>query len=160
MTPEWGCCARDLPPETQFLLVQLADSGPYAVLLPLVDSGKFRVTLRPPTCAASRVVLPVAVTARPPGQLLRRVRPLHALKDATCATALHDRRNEGRDLLRLRVESGNKDVAASEWDSVLLIAAGCDPYALVDAAVVEAARLSGGCRLSSAVEIAAILEQR
>lgn len=52
MTPEWGCCARDLPPETQFLLLQLADSGPYAVLLPLIDSGRFRVTLRPPGCAA------------------------------------------------------------------------------------------------------------
>ncbi len=85
--------------------------------------------------------------------LLRRA--AHASEDATCATALRDRRNEGRDLLRLRVESGNKDVAASEWDSVLLIAAGCDPYALVDAAVVEAACLSGGCRLSSAAEVAA-----
>ena len=48
MTPEWGCSAKDLPPETQFLLLQLSPSGPYAIILPLIDSGKFRVTLRPP----------------------------------------------------------------------------------------------------------------
>lgn len=50
MAPAWGSAASELPPETQFLLVQLAAGGPYAVLLPLIDSGTFRATLRPPRC--------------------------------------------------------------------------------------------------------------
>jgi raffinose synthase len=48
MTPEWGSAAKDLPPETQFLLLQLSPSGPYAVILPLIDSDTYRATLRPP----------------------------------------------------------------------------------------------------------------
>jgi len=48
MTPEWGKTAADLPPETQFLLVEVEEGGPYAVLLPLIDSNTFRGTLRPP----------------------------------------------------------------------------------------------------------------
>lgn len=49
-----------VPEETQFLLAELAAAeggqGPgqgYVLLLPLIDSGAFRATLRPPTrCAA------------------------------------------------------------------------------------------------------------
>ena len=52
MTPEWGNTAADLPPETQFLLVEVEEGGPYAVLLPLIDSNTFRGTLRPPRCAS------------------------------------------------------------------------------------------------------------
>lgn len=52
MTPEWGTTAADLPPETQFLLVAVEEGGPYAVLLPLIDSNTFRGTLRPPRCAS------------------------------------------------------------------------------------------------------------
>ena len=52
MAPEWGSAVKDLPPETQFLLLQLAPSGPYAIILPLIDSGRFRATLRPPRCEA------------------------------------------------------------------------------------------------------------
>lgn len=52
MTPEWGNTAADLPPETQFLLVAVEEGGPYAVLLPLIDSNTFRGTLRPPRCAS------------------------------------------------------------------------------------------------------------
>ena len=48
MTPEWGMRARDIPPETQFMLVRMTPDGPYAALLPLIDSSKFRATLRPP----------------------------------------------------------------------------------------------------------------
>ena len=47
MTPEWGSQSSDIPPETQFLLLELADGGPYAVLLPLIDNNTFRATLRP-----------------------------------------------------------------------------------------------------------------
>ena len=50
MSPEYGSKAQDLPPETQFVLLELSTKGPYAVLLPLIDSGKFRATLRPPRC--------------------------------------------------------------------------------------------------------------
>ena len=46
----------------------------------------------------------------------------------------------------MRIESGDEGVVAARWDSALLIAAGWDPYALVDAAVAEAARLSGDHR--------------
>ncbi len=48
MAPEWGASADQLPHETQFLLLQLSPGGPYAILLPLIDSAKFRATLRPP----------------------------------------------------------------------------------------------------------------
>lgn len=54
MSPEWGTSAQDLPPETQFMLLELAPKGPYAVLLPLIDSGKFRATLRPPRRVSSQ----------------------------------------------------------------------------------------------------------
>ncbi|KAF6261130.1 hypothetical protein COO60DRAFT_1637031 [Scenedesmus sp. NREL 46B-D3] len=54
MTPEWGSSLHTLPPETQFLLLQLDEGGSssssveqrYALLLPLID-GDFRGTLRP-----------------------------------------------------------------------------------------------------------------
>jgi len=47
MTPEWGSQASEIPPETQFLLLELAEGGPYAILLPLIDNNTFRATLRP-----------------------------------------------------------------------------------------------------------------
>ena len=47
MTPEWGQHAHEIPPETQFLLLELAEGGPYALMLPLIDSNTFRATLRP-----------------------------------------------------------------------------------------------------------------
>ncbi|BDA43643.1 probable galactinol-sucrose galactosyltransferase 2 [Coccomyxa sp. Obi] len=105
MTPEWGSRADELPPETQFLLLQLSPTGPYAILLPLIDCAKFRATLRPPRKG----------------------------KDSS------------RDV-RLRVESGDESVAASHWGGVLLVAAGTDPYDLVDSAVAAAAQLSGGAK--------------
>ena len=47
MTPVWGSRGAGVPPETQFLLVELSPGGPYACLTPLIDSGTFRGTLRP-----------------------------------------------------------------------------------------------------------------
>ena len=46
MSPAWGSPADDdaLPAETQFLLLQLED-GTCALMLPLIDNGKFRATL-------------------------------------------------------------------------------------------------------------------
>jgi raffinose synthase len=46
MTPEWGTSLDAMPPETQFLLGELAAGGPYVLLLPLIDDT-FRATLRP-----------------------------------------------------------------------------------------------------------------
>lgn len=46
MTPEWGSALAELPPETQFLLLELDEPGAFAVALPLID-GDFRATLRP-----------------------------------------------------------------------------------------------------------------
>ena len=50
MTPQWGCRGEDVPGETQFLLLELAGGGGYALLLPLLDAGTFRATLQPPRC--------------------------------------------------------------------------------------------------------------
>eukprot|EP00957_Ditylum_brightwellii_P058918 4467802-Ditylum_brightwellii.AAC.1 len=44
MGPAFGVCAKDVPIDTQFLLVELSEDGPYALLLPLVDDG-FRASL-------------------------------------------------------------------------------------------------------------------
>lgn len=46
MTPEWGSALGDMPPETQFLLLELEEPGAYGLVLPLID-GDFRATLRP-----------------------------------------------------------------------------------------------------------------
>lgn len=43
----------------------------------------------------------------------------------------------------LRIESGDVTVKASEWNSTLLVAAGTDPYELLQRAVTSAARFSG-----------------
>ena len=48
MAPEWGTSVRQLPPETQFLLLELDDGVNYAIVLPLIDNDTFRSTLRPP----------------------------------------------------------------------------------------------------------------
>jgi len=48
MTPEWGNKAKDIPPETQFLLTEIEEGGPYALILPLISEGQFRGSLRPP----------------------------------------------------------------------------------------------------------------
>ena len=47
MTPEWGSEGHEIPPESQFVLLELADGGPYGILLPLIDNDTFRATLRP-----------------------------------------------------------------------------------------------------------------
>lgn len=47
MAPAHGHKACHVPPETQFLLVELAPGGPYASLTPLIDGDTFRGTLRP-----------------------------------------------------------------------------------------------------------------
>ncbi|GAB4819326.1 hypothetical protein N2152v2_006372 [Parachlorella kessleri] len=47
MSPLFGTSAADVPRETQFLLLSLP-GGACALLLPLIDSGRFRATLRPP----------------------------------------------------------------------------------------------------------------
>ncbi|EIE27114.1 raffinose synthase [Coccomyxa subellipsoidea C-169] len=54
MTPEWGRRALDIPPETQFLLLEVEEGGPYAIALPLIDNQTFRGTLRGPRrCSAA-----------------------------------------------------------------------------------------------------------
>ncbi len=47
------------------------------------------------------------------------------------------------DAMCLHISSGHRDVKANTWGAVLLIAAGHDPYKLLDAAVTQAAALSG-----------------
>ncbi|KAK9868227.1 hypothetical protein WJX84_008039 [Apatococcus fuscideae] len=50
MTPEWGTRAAHMPPETQFLLLELPRNC-YAIILPLIDGNVYRSTLRPPRWA-------------------------------------------------------------------------------------------------------------
>jgi raffinose synthase len=45
MGPAFGNSVKDIPLDTQFLLVELEKDGPYALILPLVDAG-FRATLQ------------------------------------------------------------------------------------------------------------------
>jgi len=44
MGPLFGDSAEDIPLDTQFLLMETSENGPYALMLPLVDSG-FRASL-------------------------------------------------------------------------------------------------------------------
>jgi raffinose synthase len=123
MTPEWGSRSSDLPPETQFVLAQLRslnnsaeNSAPtFVCLVPLIDKGAFRATLRPPSSASSS--------------------------------------SDSSDDLCLRIESGSPLVRASSFENALLVAAGTDPLALADAAVVAAASLSGAARPRTAKQI-------
>jgi Raffinose synthase or seed imbibition protein Sip1 len=56
MVPCWGSHGRDVPPETQFLLLELVEGVSYAILLPLIDHGAFRATLRPSGSGAKSCV--------------------------------------------------------------------------------------------------------
>ncbi|KAL4457682.1 hypothetical protein ABPG75_012547 [Micractinium tetrahymenae] len=108
-TPAWGTSAEQVPEETQFLLLELGGGkGGYALMLPLIDSGAFRATLR------------------------------GSSEDGT---------------LGLRIESGAADVSTGSWRSALLVAAGNDPFELVDRAVAAAARLSGTSKPRSEKEV-------
>lgn len=49
-------------------------------------------------------------------------------------------------MLVLRIDSGNTDVRTDRWDNLLYIAAGSNPYELVQRSVAAAARLSGGAK--------------
>lgn len=49
-------------------------------------------------------------------------------------------------LLYLRMESGDPTVLGSRWDNSLYVAAGKDPFILIEKAVAAAAQLSGGAQ--------------
>lgn len=63
---------------------------------------------------------------------------------------LYCRRDNGlpfeETLLYLRMESGDPTVLGSRWDNSLYIAAGNDPFILIEKAVAAAAQLSGGAQ--------------
>ncbi len=50
------------------------------------------------------------------------------------------------DTIVLRMESGDDAVLGQRWEHALYLAAGSDPYALVESAVAGAAALSGGSK--------------
>ena len=50
------------------------------------------------------------------------------------------------DRLCIRMESGDAAVQAERWEQALYIAAGRDPFSLLDAAVANAAAMSGGAK--------------
>ena len=49
-------------------------------------------------------------------------------------------------LLYLRMESGDPTVLGSKWNNSLYVAAGKDPFILIEKAVAAAAQLSGGAQ--------------
>jgi len=115
MTPEWGSESGVLPPETQFLLLELEHGGPYAALLPLIDGNTFRGTLRPPKSDA----------------------PEHVV---------------------MRMESGDEAVLGEQWQNSLYVAAGQDPFELIDFAVEAAAKLSGTAKPRREKQLPATLD--
>ena len=86
MAPEWGSAAKDLPPETQFLLLQLSPSGPYAIILPLIDSGRFRATLRPPRCESHAAVWVLTMRSSSPHRVRLIALDHHAGRARTAAS--------------------------------------------------------------------------
>lgn len=46
-------------------------------------------------------------------------------------------------LLCVRLDSGNPDITRSSWQGAVYVAAGSDPFKLVDAAVAAAAAVAG-----------------
>ena len=50
------------------------------------------------------------------------------------------------DRLYIRMESGDASVQAQRWEQALYIAAGTDPFMLLDAAIARAAAMSGGAK--------------
>lgn len=50
------------------------------------------------------------------------------------------------DSLYLRIESGDASAKSDSWDQALYIAAGGDPFALLDTAIAKAAAMSGGAK--------------
>lgn len=61
-------------------------------------------------------------------------------------------------MLHLRIESGNDDVKAERWQHALYIAAGLDPFELVERAVASAAALSGGAKPRTQKKMPATLD--
>ncbi len=63
---------------------------------------------------------------------------------------MHCRKDNGlpfdEALLYLRMESGDPTVLGSKWENSLYIAAGSDPFTLIEKAVAAAAKLSGGAQ--------------
>lgn len=116
MTPEWRTSTQNMPPETQYILLELEDDGPYAVLLPLIDDS-FRATIR--SIQSGRA------------------------KDGSFV---------------LRVESGDDAVMKNSWNSLLYVAAGSDPYELIEQGVTTAASLSGGAAPLRSKQVPAILD--
>ena len=56
------------------------------------------------------------------------------------------RKDEVEDTIVLRMESGDDAVLGQRWEHALYIAAGADPYQLVESAVAGAAALSGSSK--------------
>ncbi|KAI3436643.1 hypothetical protein D9Q98_006059 [Chlorella vulgaris] len=66
--------------------------------------------------------------------------------------------NAGPESLVLRVSSGAPDVQAVSWPSALLVAAGRDPFELLERGVAAAARLSGTAKPRAHKEVPAACE--
>jgi len=126
MTPEWRDSTLELPPETQFLLAELPGGGARGG-----DNGNDNGECE--LAAAYALLLPLIdgsfrTTLRAGGTDTARARRGGPVSKGD---------------LTLRVESGDARVKAGAWGGALYVAAGTDPYALVERGVAEAARLSG-----------------
>jgi hypothetical protein len=63
--------------------------------------------------------------------------------NAHVSTAYYRDQPASGNVLSVHFDSGNPDVACSSWQQAVYIAAGSDPYALVDASVAAAAAIAG-----------------
>jgi hypothetical protein len=59
--------------------------------------------------------------------------------------------------LAVHFDSGNPDIHRSSWQQALYVAAGSDPFALVDASVAAAAAIAGGCSFTALVNLSVLL---
>lgn len=69
-------------------------------------------------------------------------RPLISPTSATLASCLPRSPKDGGRLMA-RIESGAAAVTASRWDGAVMVAAGREPFELIQRGVAAAARLSG-----------------
>ena len=97
------------------------------------------------------------------------IRSRHLCIDFPHGTTLTYRRSSGnchvhrsseqqRRELCIKVASGDQAITGTSFPSVLLIAVGSDPYALVDAAIVKAAELSGTAQPLASKKLPASLD--
>lgn len=136
MAPTHSSSIVGLPRHIQFLLVELAPKGPYAIILPLLPNN-CKATLQPARCEPC--------TAPSAGQLLCVYWP--GCCSQHLILLLCRQQPASNNELAVHLDSGNPDFKRSSWQAAVYVAAAHDPFLLCDVAVAAAAAsLPGGSR--------------